>query len=151
MIGRSRLAATYLAVFAHRRDEVPRREAFAAKAVERTEKLLQQKGSDAATVMNMALFWLACDVPETCDPARAETLARRSIELSQNTLPRPWLTLARALHVLKRNDDACQAVARALELFPSGNQGFRVDAMELATELRCGAKAFVVDEQPERN
>ncbi len=141
-------AATYLAVFAHRGDDVPRRQEFAAKAVERAEKLLQQRSSDPATALNMAMFWLACEIPETCDPARAETLARRSIELSQNTLPRPWLTLARALHALGRVDEACHAVTRALELFPSNNQGFRVDATALTTQLRCGAKDAVFDEQP---
>lgn len=136
-----------LAIFANGRGDAEARSVLGMGAVTAANRLEEKLGTDSTTLTCLAGLWTGCEIPEFCDPARGESLARRSIELSNDRLPRPWLTLAQSLHVLKRDDEACKAVKRALELFPSSQQGLRVRAMELVEEMECGGEGVVVDEQ----
>lgn len=98
---------------------------LAAEAVKAANQLEEKLGTDATTLFSLADFWLQCETPESCDPKRAESLARRSIERSGGAVPRSFYSLARALQAQAKTDDARDAANHALTLLPPDDRALR--------------------------
>lgn len=98
---------------------------LAAEAVRTANQLEEKLGADAATLRSLADFWVRCETPESCDPIRAESLARRSIELFGGAIPRSYYSLALALQAQAKTDDARDAANHALTLLPPDDRTLR--------------------------
>jgi tetratricopeptide (TPR) repeat protein len=100
----------------------------ALETIHHLESLLPQ---DHLNLYSLAHLLSDCEAPALCQLEYAESLARRSAELSKNELPRPWFALVRILYKQKRMTEAREAAKFAMERWPLENVPFH----ELAQEL----------------
>lgn len=128
-------AADGLAILAHARSDIEARSRFGGEAADAANRLEEKLGTDAAILLSLADLWGRCQTPELCDPVRAESLARRSIELSHGAIPRTHYALAQALHTQGKQDQAREAANRALALCPADASPLRADIERLINSL----------------
>jgi serine/threonine protein kinase/tetratricopeptide (TPR) repeat protein len=92
----------------------------------------EKPGASASSLNSFAWALLTMDPPELRDPAKALPFAERAVKLTEGTDRYSLDTLALALHLTGRNDEAIVAQRKAISLVPGGDPVNRAD---LSTSL----------------